>query len=286
MVRPGAVRDTYNRIAARYDAHAALEQEVGRRLLERCAHARRQPDCILDLGCGTGTASVALKKMFRRARVVGIDSAAGMLGAVRDRASLMRPISAVCADLEALPIASASADLVFSNLAVHWCVDPKPVFGEFRRVLAPGGMLLFSALGPATLRELREASAGVAGSRRFPVFPDLMEVGDGLVASGFSEPVMDMETITVRYRSLEALTLELDSTGMSLLVPDWIQLTRQPGALVSALTLPAGGSGIALTYEIIYGTAFGPGEGQPIRTAGGETATFSVKSLLKSRRMR
>jgi len=286
MVHPAAVRDTYNRIAARYDAHAALEQEVGRRLLERCAHARRQPGCILDLGCGTGAASVTLKKMFRRARVVGVDSAAGMLAAVRGRASLMRPVSVVCADLAALPIAEGSADLVFSNLAVHWCADPVAPFGEFRRVLAPGGMLLFSTLGPATLGEFREASARLTGGGRIPAFPDLMVVGDGLVASGFSEPVMDMETITVRYRSLETLTLELASTGMSLLVPGWGQLTEQPGALEAALSPPTGGSGFSLTYEIIYGTAFGPGEGQPIRTADGETATFSVKSLLKSRRMR
>lgn len=286
MVHPGAVRDTFNRIAARYDAHAALEQEVGRRLLERCAHARGKPGCILDLGCGTGAASIALKKMFRRARVVGVDSAAGMLAAVRARASLLRPVSAVCADLAALPIASRSADLVFSNLAVHWCADPPAPFGEFRRVLAPGGMLLFSTLGPATLRELREASSGLPGGQRSPAFPDLMDVGDGLMASGFSEPVMDMETITVRYRSLEALTLELAATGMSLLVPGWNQLTEQPGALEAALSLPTGGDGFALTYEIIYGTAYGPGEGQPIRTANGETATFSVKSLLKSRRMR
>lgn len=286
MVHPGAVRETYNRIAARYDAHAALEQEVGTRLLERCAHARRQPACILDLGCGTGAASVALKKMFRRARVVGIDSAAGMLAGVRERASLLRPISAVCADLAALPIASRSADLVFSNLAVHWCADPAPPFDEFRRVLAPGGMLLFSTLGPATLRDLRAAAARVSGIPGLAEFPDLMAVGDVLVACGFSEPVMDMETITVRYPSVEALALELDSTGIALLVPGWNELAEQPAALEAALSPSAGGSGFALTYEIIYGTAFGPEEGQPVRTPDGETATFSVKSLLNSRRLR
>jgi malonyl-CoA O-methyltransferase len=141
-------------------------------------------------------------------------------------------------------------------------------------------MLLFSTLGPATLRELREASARLADGRHIPEFPDLMEVGDGLVAGGFREPVMDMEIITVQYPSLAALMLELDSTGMSLLVPGWkflLESAFSPG--------PPGGS-CSVTYEIVYGTAYGPGEGQPVRTPDGDTATFSVESLLRSRRMR
>lgn len=286
MLDTGSVRETFNRVAARYDRHAALEQEVGVRLLERCAHSRREPRCILDLGCGTGKASVALKKKFRRARVIGVDSAAGMLAQVRRRASLLRPVSAVCADLSALPFARSSADLLFSNLAAHWYPNPAVLFGEFRRILQPGGMLLFSTLGPATLREVREASARLIDGRRIPEFPDLMEVGDGLVAGGFSEPVMDMEIITVQYPSLEALTLELDSTGMSLLVPGWKQLAERPDELESALSPRAAGGKYSVSYEIVYGTAYGPEEGQPVRTPDGDTATISVESLLKSRRMR
>ena len=39
-----------------------------------------------------------------------------------------------------------------------------------------------------------------------------------------------------------------------------------------------------LSYEVIYGTAFGPQEGQPRKTAGGDIATFSVDELLKTHR--
>ena len=286
MLDTGTVRETFNRAAARYDRHAALEQEVGKRLLERCAHSRREPRYILDLGCGTGTASVALKKMFRRARVVGVDSAAGMLSRARRRASLLRPVGVVCADLSALPFARDSADLLFSNLAIHWSPDAAALFSEFRRILQPDGMLLFSTLGPATLRELREASARLADGRHIPEFPDLMEVGDGLVAGGFGEPVMDMEIITVQYPSLEALMLELDSTGMSLLVPGWKFLLERRDELESAFSPGPPGGNCSVTYEIVYGTAYGPGEGQPVRTPDGDTATLSVEGLLRSRRMR
>ena len=285
MLDTAAVRETFNRVAARYDRHAALEQEVGKRLLERCGHARREPRCILDLGCGTGKAGAELKKMYRRARVIGVDSAVGMLAHVRRRTSLLRPVRAVCADLSALPFAHGSADLLFSNLAAPWHAEPDVLFAEFRRILRPGGMLLISTLGPATLRELRDVSAGLADARRSPGFPDLMVVGDALVAGGFNEPVMDMEVLTVQYPSLEALTVELDSTGMSLLVPGWEHLLERRVALEAALS-PGPAGKYSVSYEIIYGTAFGPEEGQPIRTPEGDMAAISVESLLKSRRMR
>ena len=280
-----AVRDSFNLAAKHYDRHAALEQEVGRRLLERCEFSRQEPRCILDLGCGTGTATVDLKKKYPRSRVIGVDSAIGMLARVRRRAGLLRPVSRVCADLSALPFAHRSADLLFSNLATHWCPDPAALYGEFRRVMQPGGMLLFSTLGPGTLRELQDIRAAGGG----PILPgvgDLMVVGDALVAAGFSEPVMDMEVITVNYPSLDAMHRELEATGMSLLIRGWERWADWRHLLKPVKDLRAGGDGYALTYEIIYGTAFGPAEGQPVRTAGGDVATFSVERLLKSRRLR
>ena len=43
---------------------------------------------------------------------------------------------------EQLPLASASIDLVFCNLMLHWCNDPDAVFAECQRVLKPGGLLM------------------------------------------------------------------------------------------------------------------------------------------------
>jgi malonyl-CoA O-methyltransferase len=279
------IRDTFNRVAARYDRHAALELEVGRRLLERTDFCRREPRRILDLGCGTGACSVELKKKFRRARVIGVDSATMMLAQLRRRASLLRPVSVVCADLSSLPFPQAAADLVFCNLAAYWSPDPGALFGEFRRVLQPGGMLLFSTLGPASLRELREASFKAGSGLQFPEFPDLLEVGNALVAAGFSEPVMDMEIITVHYPSLDALALELESTGTSLLISGGERWAELRSSLDSTLVPREADGKFPLTYEIVYGTAFGPEEGQPRRTADGDIATFSVESLLRSRRL-
>jgi malonyl-CoA O-methyltransferase len=277
------IRDTFDRIAERYQRHAALEQEVCTRLLERTAFNWRPPMRILDLGCGTGTGSAQLKRTFRKAQVVGLDTSLAMLSQVRRHSSMLRPLKTVCGDIGALPFAARSADMVFSNLASYWCPEPMAMFAEFRRVLRPEGMLLFSTFGPATMKELADAWAGVDAEVELPVFPDLLEIGDALVAAGFSEPVMDREMIALSYPQLDALFDELEATGTSLLVRGWERWKTAREELKQAYVPILKDGKYPLSFEIIYGTAFGPQEGQPMKTPDGDVATFSVDSLRRSR---
>ena len=277
------IRDRFEQIAGRYEQHAALEQEVCTRLLERTAFNLSSPLQILDLGCGTGTGSAQLKRAFRKAQVVGMDTSLAMLSQVRRKSSMLRPLKAVCGDIGALPFAARSADMVFSNLASYWCPEPMAMFAEFRRVLRPDGMLLFSTLGPATMNELGEAWTGVDEEVELPVFPDLLEIGDALVAAGFREPVMDRETITLSYPQLDALLEELEATGTSLLVRGWERWKTTMVELKQAYAPMLRDGKYPISFEIIYGTAFGPRDGQPMKTPDGDVATFSVESLRRSR---
>jgi len=277
------IRDTFEQIAGRYEQHAALEQEVCTRLLERTAFNLSPPLQILDLGCGTGTGSAQLKRTFRKAQVVGMDTSLAMLSHVRRKSSMLRPLKAVCGDIGALPFAARSADMVFSNLASYWCPEPMAMFAEFRRVMRPDGMLLFSTFGPATMNELGEAWAGVDEEVELPVFPDLLEIGNALVAAGFREPVMDRETITLSYPQLDALLEELEATGTSLLVRGWERWKTAMAELKQAYAPMLRDGKYPLSFEIVYGTAFGPRDGQPMKTPDGDVATFSVESLRRSR---
>jgi malonyl-CoA O-methyltransferase len=284
LLNPRAVRRTFDRLASLYDGHAALEQEVASRLLDRLEFHRLTPRRIVDLGCGTGQASAGLKKRFTKAQVIGLDSSRAMLVQLRRRSGVLRRLKAVCADMSALPLADQSSELLFSNLAMQWCPDPISLFAEFRRVLTPGGMLLFSSFGPATLRELSAAWAQSDGTAQTMEFVDILQVGDALMAAGFQEPVIDAERITVSYPDIDSLVRELEATGTSGFLQGRNSLVEAIDSLEKAYEPFRVEGKYPVTYEIIYGTAFGPTEGQPRKTPQGDVVTFSVESLRKSGR--
>ena len=130
------VQRVFDQVAGRYDRHAALEQEIGSRLLERLEFQRRPAQRILDLGCGTGVSCAELKRGNRKAQVIGLDSSVAMLKRMLKRSGFLRPLRPVCADFTQLPLADQSMDLVFSNLAFQWCSSPTALFNEIRRVLS------------------------------------------------------------------------------------------------------------------------------------------------------
>ena len=205
-----AARRRFERAARTYPKFSRLESEVYARMLERLDYIRLEPSRVLD--AGSGPPRPGLRKRYPRATPIALDFSLQMLmprGLFR-WATGERQLS-VCADMQYLPLADASVDLVWSNMALHWLADPLPALREFRRVLAPSGLLLFSTLGPDSLKELRAA----AGERRVHAFIDMHDVGDMLLAAGFSAPVMDMELITLEYRGAGTLLDDLRGSGQT-----------------------------------------------------------------------
>ena len=186
---------------------------------------RLEPKVIVDLGCGTGMFFEPLAQRFRGAQLHGIDIAQPMLRRAAARTpwwkkalKLPRPLLA-CGDAERLPLAGASVDLVYSNLALQWC-RPEAVFAEASRVLRPGGLLIFSTFGPDTLKELRASFAAADGHAHVNTFIDMHDLGDALVHAGFADPVMDMEMITLEYACVEAVARDLKAIGARNALPD------------------------------------------------------------------
>ena len=209
-----AVRRAFGRAASTYDAAAIVPAEARDELLRRLDYVAVEPRLVVDAGAGTGQASRALKRRYPRARVVAVDVAFAMLRASGRRAWWHRapPFDRLCGDLERLPFADASVDLLFSNLALPWC-DPDRALAEARRVLAPRGLLSLTTLGPDTLRELRAAWAQVdAGAHVIP-FIDMHDLGDALVRAGFEQPVLDVERRTLQYAELPDLVAALRASG-------------------------------------------------------------------------
>src|SRR5512143_2246253 len=84
-----AVRDSFSRAAATYDAAAVLQASVRNELLDRLHLVRLQPAAVIDLGAGTGHATLELSRRYRRSRVLAADLAEGMLREAGRRRSLL-----------------------------------------------------------------------------------------------------------------------------------------------------------------------------------------------------
>jgi malonyl-CoA O-methyltransferase len=272
-----AVRRSFDRAAATYDAAAVLQHEVCRRSLERLDFIRHTPARILDAGSGTGNAWRGLATRYPHARLIALDLAPGMLrqasaAVAWHRRLLRRTPATICGDLEQLPLAAACIDLAWSNLALQWVNALPQAFNEMRRVLAPGGLFLFTTFGPDTLKELRAAQTGTDGHTHVSGFTDMHDIGDLLVQAGFADPVIDMEAFTLTYPDVRSLMRDLKAIGARNAAADrppalsgktWLEtVTRNYEPLRRNGKLPA-------TFEVVYGHAWcpvprlGPG-GRPV----------------------
>ncbi len=246
----------FSKSAQHYDQVAHLQHEVSRRLIERLDFVQIDPKVILDVGCGTGSALEPLQQRYPKAQVIGLDLAEGMT-----RLALLRhDCDLVQADMKQLPFADQSVQLIFSNLALHWETDQAVLFAELHRVLAPGGLLVFTVPGPDTLCELRESWRAVDSHPHVNTFIDMHDLGDLLVRCRFAEPILDVDYFSLHYSEALELMRELKTLGSHV-----TQIDRKKG-LISPEKLKACldhyeqyriDDKIPATYEIIYGHAWG-----------------------------
>jgi malonyl-CoA O-methyltransferase len=239
-----AARRRFQRAARTYQKAARLEAEVGARMLERLDYIKLAPRRILD--AGSGPPDPALAKRYPGAQVIAVDFALGMLRAGK-RGFFSRNPQRVCADLAQLPLAAGAVDLVWCGMALHWLPEPLLAFREFARVLAPEGLLMFSTLGPDTLKELRVA----AGAARVHDFADMHDLGDLLLAAGFADPVVDMEMITIEFQRADLLA-DLRASGQTSARAD------RPRGLAGRRFLERLRGALAprATFEVVYGHAW------------------------------
>jgi malonyl-CoA O-methyltransferase len=166
----------------------------------------------------------------------------------------------VRADPGGLPVRTGSCGLLWSNLALAWSVDPAATLREWHRVLETGGLLMFSAYGPDTLKELRAAFAAVdAAAPHVHPFVDMHDLGDALVAAGFADPVMDMEMLTLTYASAAAAIAELRASGRrNAHAARRRGLTgrRAWGRMIAAYAALARDGRVPASFEIVYGHAW------------------------------
>ena len=270
-----AVRASFDRASATYDEAAVLQARVRAQLLERLDYVRLAPKTILDAGCGTGLAATPLLKRYPGSRLIALDVAPGMLGVARNRRHWWRRASVVCADAAAIPLADDSVDLIFSNLMLQWCNDPDEVFREFRRVLAPHGLMTFTTFGPDTLTELRAAWRAVDDRVHVNRFIDMHDIGDAMVRAGLAEPVMDVDHFCMTYPRVLDLMRDLKAIGAHNVTAGrgrGLTGRRRLDALAAAYEPHRREGRLPATWEVVYGQAWGPAARARAPTAAGEVS--------------
>lgn len=244
----------FNKAAHSYDSTAIIQKEIADRLLDRLELVRLEPKVIVDIGARTGYTSQVLAQHYPEAQILALDWAENLLAQAQNTApNALR----ICAAPENLPLPAQSADLIIANLTWHWLDDHARCLQEWRRLLKPGGLLLFTTCGPDTFYELRASFAAVDEQAHVHLFLDMHDIGDALLAAQFADPVMQAEHICFTYSAPAGLFRDLRSTGVTnALIARRRSLTgkkRWQKMLAEYAKFSSAENGWPATVEVIYG---------------------------------
>ena len=242
-----------------------LHEEVARRMLERLQWIKLQPRGWLHWGALRGglQAHRAIAAAYPAAKCFVVEAQAEHAQAAMKKIAVpwWNPKRWVAPAVSFEQPPAASVDMLWANMALHGAADPQALLKQWHQSLQVGGFVMFSCLGPDSARELREIYQALGWPPAGHQLTDMHDWGDMLVETGFSEPVMDMERITLTYETPERLLQELRELGRNyhparfgaLRGRAWKKQLLQ----VLAQRLPRQADGrLALTLEVVYGHAF------------------------------
>lgn len=236
---------------------------------DRLGTVLRSFSSALDLGTPTPAAARILARRIDGGRILRLAplpeaSESGIAGAV--------------ADPEALPVAAASLDLAVSLLALQGVNDLPGTLVQVRRALKPDGLFLGCLLGGATLTELRQSFAAAESemeggiSPRVAPFAAVREVGGLLQRAGFALPVVDSETVTVRYADPFGLMRDLRAMGLTNALGERRRTPLRRDTLLRAAEIYATrfadpDGRVRATFELLWLSGWAPHESQqkPLR---------------------
>ncbi|BBP44797.1 malonyl-[acyl-carrier protein] O-methyltransferase 1 [Thiosulfatimonas sediminis] len=272
------LKQHFSHAAPSYDEAAILQKTVAERMDERLELTTVKALRIADIGAGTGLLTAKLLQRYPQATLFAVDLSEAMLQRAKprlqiERISALKPlnkllsgfnqklgVTLINADAFALPFADNSLDMITSNLMLQWCDDLDAVFKEFRRVLRPEGLLMFTTFGPDTLKELRQAwRMADQQSEHVNHFIDMHDIGDALIRAGFGQPVMDVEMFTLTYEKPISVLKDLKAIGATN-----ASLHRNPGlmgknkfqTMLNAYESLRQNGKIHASYEVVHGHAW------------------------------
>ncbi len=239
----------FDKGAPSYVDAALLQRQVAGDL---CQHLPLAPiGTLLDLGCGPGWLHPRLQQSCHQ--LIAADLSPAML-AQAQQVGLAQHF--LCADASALPLASASVDLVFSSLMLQWCAQPEAVFSEVARVLRPGGTLLLTTLVEGSLAEFRQSWHQVDSDTHHLPFAPAQRIGAAVTQAGLTLQAQQLRYV-VHYPDVRAL-----ARGFKQLGANYVQGRQRQGL---------SGKGRWAQWQNAY---------EPFRTDAGLPLSYEVLQLV------
>ncbi|WP_411861557.1 malonyl-ACP O-methyltransferase BioC [Vibrio sp. MACH09] len=251
--RKVAIADAFGKAAKKYDKHAEFQREVGERLMEKMPESL-QGLKVLDIGCGTGYFSNRLAD--KGAKVVAADLSAEMLQQARCRCLNKVELYQV-ADAESLPFSDNQFDVVFSSLALQWCLDLSVPLKELQRVTKPGGKIYFSTLADGSLTELKQAWAKIDAYQHVNGFLTMKQINLALAQSGSVSHQLDLRSIQYWYSSALQLMKDLKGIGATYVSDRSVGLTKNTALKRVEKEYQAFSNSekrLPATYQVCFGT--------------------------------
>ena len=245
-----------NRFAQRYSEQAALINLISQRLLERLQLVKITPEVIVDLGSFDGSTCRSLKDIYNKAQIIGVEPATRLCQIATKQVGWFSKQHYISALPEHLPLANNSVDLVILNLYPVWLTDPNPLFAEINRILTAEGLILFSSLGPDTLKQINDSWR--QADEAYPhtmLFTDMHDIGDALTRNGFHNIVMENEPLNINYPDIDSIHDDLRLTGHALLTPErrkTLTGKQRYQRYIDALTAQMTPE-LNITYDLIFG---------------------------------
>ena len=235
------IAESFSARAGSYESHAGLQSAIAARLARLLPELTRPR--VLELGCGTGLFSRHLVRRYKQGRFVMTDVAPAMIAECRRN---LLGLGAAHISYEVMDAGEAGGhaglDLIVSSMTLHWLTDPVSSLERLRRLLAPGGLLLYATLGPESFAEWRAglASEGLeSGLADIPPLP-------GVVDEEKLAPDADTLSFLRRMKAVGGLT------------PRQGYLRLSPGALRRAIRTTDSRFGGRVTWHIVYGVVNAP----------------------------
>ena len=202
------VKHNFSKYALTYDKYAKVQQETAKKLAGLLPDNAAQ---ILDIGCGTGLLTKLLRGKYKGGRICALDISPEMILEAKKKVG---DAEYIVADAEEFS-QTVPFDLIVSNAAFQWLKDLEAALISFKKLLCPGGRMVFSIFGPLTFHELYWTLRSCLHKNVFissKAFHGKTEI-EKILARVFKKATIKEEVLLEKNKSLKDLLMKIKYTG-------------------------------------------------------------------------